>query len=365
VVPVSAGQADDHSERAAQTKKDPYTIALRLSKPSCPVYWNLDAAGHESSGGPGWTESSRVQARSGQGTVAATVGWRYNVDAHWAMIESRRKATPYWGFIERSCLANPPQRMLSGHAKGPGWHSVTIRPAARPAAGTRKVRSAVTLRDKPSGFVIGNIHAADGVRWTGDFRWTRHCSTKGSWVFGYAPDASSWGWILSSEVGNPCNSRKGTSARSAPAVAGAAAAAHPGRASDPGSDTGAAVLDQAGEGTSGDGSDGGAGTTAPPAPAPPAPAPPAPAPPAPAPPATPAAPSTAGCHPQYTVTSHARARATRAGAAMGDVAPGTHVNARSNDGVWLYGYISQINGGSGGFGWILDEKLSRTGTFCE
>jgi hypothetical protein len=305
---------------ARRKKKDPFTIGVHLSRPSCPVYWNLDASGRHPIGQVGWTERAQVPAPSGHGTVAAKVGWRYNVNDRWTLIESWRQATPHWGFIERSCLVDPPQRLLSGHAKGPGWHTINFAPAARPTAGTRNVHAAATLRDKPSGFVIGNLSAAR------PFRWTRACSTNRQWVFGYAPDAHRWGWILASNVGTPCDGntkdagthRAGHAPATAPPVGNGDPAAPAAQASAPPGPTSAAAH----------------------------------------------APSDAACFAQYTVNGRTRARATRAGEPIGDVAPGTHVNARSNDGVWSYGYIAKINNGSGGYGWILDERLTRTGTYC-
>ncbi|WP_239332337.1 hypothetical protein [Frankia sp. CiP3] len=48
----------------------------------------------------------------------------------------------------------------------------------------------------------------------------------------------------------------------------------------------------------------------------------------------------------------------------GDLIRDHKAAACANDGSWLYGYISQIGAGAGGFGWLLDEKVVRTGTFC-
>jgi hypothetical protein len=95
-------------------------------------------------------------------------------------------------------------------------------------------------------------------------------------------------------------------------------------------------------------------------------------PPAPAslPPSTQRAPSSAAntplkeCVPQYTVTATTYARDSRAGNQIGQVSPGTHVNVRSSDGVWAYGYVAAIEGKGGGWAWMLHEKMRRTGEFC-
>ncbi|WP_026240188.1 hypothetical protein [Parafrankia discariae] len=343
--PASGEETGDHQN---------FTIGVRLAKDSCNVYWNLDSSGERSSGTRGWVEQATVPAPSGHGTVPATVGWRYNVNDRWALIASRRSDTPYWGFVERSCLVDPPSRLLSGHATGSGWSTVNFRPSARATAGSRHVTANATVRSGPNGYVIGNLRAANG----GDvFEWSHHCGNHGPWIFGWASRANTWGWILAREIGNPCapadfpqatgsgSDSTPTSQPSTPASRPAASRRHE-AASNP--------VTQQPSATGG----------APAAPAPASSPPPA-APAAAAPPPASSDGSTAQCYPQYTVTDNARARVTRAGDVIGDVAPGARVNVRSNDGVWMYGYISQINGGAGGFGWLLDEKVDRTGTFCD
>ncbi|SBW22194.1 putative secreted protein [Candidatus Protofrankia californiensis] len=334
VVPATldAAAAAQQTSASDPTAGTHYTIGVRLSRPSCPAYWNLDTTGEHASGKPGWVENAVVQAPSGHGTVQATVGWRYNVNSHWALIASHRQATPYWGFIERSCLASPPNRILSGHAHDGGWSTVHFQPAAGTVAGERHLTATATVRDGPNGYVIGNLGSGD------TFQWTHRCGHHGPWIFGWAPKAHTWGWILAVKIGNPCTSDDYPDApdshpRSSPAT--------PAQSNlSPSQHTNTTRA------------------TAPPASAH------TPAPAAPAGTSTTGGPSTQ-CYPQYTVTEHARARATRAGTPIGDVEPGAHVNVRSNDGVWLYGYISQVSGGAGGFGWLLDEKVTRTGTFCD
>jgi len=368
-VALAQGGAAPAHDSGETTDSQNYTINVQLTG-ACPVYWNLDAHGEQRSGQPGWVEAATVTEPSGT-TRAATVGWRYNVNRRWALIASRRSATPFWGFIDRDCLRDEPTPIRSGHAHGSGWSQVFFRPTARKVAGTRHVRENATVRSEPSGYVIGNLLAAanGGEGGRGDvFELSDHCSTSRAWVFGRAPRANTWGWILARDIGDPCGPE-------VPAAAATAATAATATATADTADGASPALDSA---TS-------AGTTSPaappattvdsPAPAAPAataaPATEAPATEAPAtaavpPPAAPAPAggSTATCYPQYTVTDHARARATRDGDPIGDVQPGALVNARSNDGVWMYGYISQINGGAGGFGWLLDEKVDRTGTFC-
>ncbi|WP_239405248.1 hypothetical protein [Frankia sp. Cj3] len=307
-----------------ETDHQPYTIGVRLSQPSCPVYWNLDATGDHAAGKPGWDEKAMVSVRSG-GTVHAAVGWRYNVNSRWALIASRREKTPYWGFIERSCLADPPQRILSGHAHSGGWDTVHFRPVAGTIAGTRHLTTAATVRSGPNGYVIGNLRSG------ATFHWSHRCGHRGPWVFGWAPDANTWGWILAGDIGNPCTPN------------------------DYPTSTGSHSSEASTAATPTQGSPAPHRTAATQAATPPASAPA---------PAAPAGGPSAQCYPQYTVTEHARARSTRAGTPIGDVEPGAHVNVRSNDGSWLYGYISQIGAGAGGFGWLLDEKVVRTGTFC-
>ncbi len=70
------------------------------------------------------------------------------------------------------------------------------------------------------------------------------------------------------------------------------------------------------------------------------------------------------CVPQYTVVSDTYARDARAGNLIGRVTTGTHVNVRASDGVWAYGYVGSIDGGSGRWAWMLHEKMRRTGEFC-
>ncbi|MCK9931681.1 hypothetical protein MXD62_31850 [Frankia sp. Mgl5] len=345
--PASGEDTGDHQD---------YTIGVRLAKDFCNVYWNLDSSGERSSGTRGWIERATVPAPSGHGTVQATVGWRYNVNDRWALIASRRADTPYWGFIERSCLVDPPSRLLSGHANGSGWSAVNFRPSARATAGSRHVTANATVRSGPNGYVIGNLRAANG----GDvFEWSHHCGNHGPWIFGWASRANTWGWILARDIGNPC------APADFPQATGSGSASTPtSQPSTPDTSRGHEMASTAANpATRQPSATGGA----PAAPAPASSQPPAAPASAPAPAAPPPASadgSTAQCYPQYTVTDNARARVTRAGDVIGDVAPGARVNVRSNDGVWMYGYISQINGGAGGFGWLLDEKVDRTGTFC-
>lgn len=70
------------------------------------------------------------------------------------------------------------------------------------------------------------------------------------------------------------------------------------------------------------------------------------------------------CHPQYRVTAPTNARSAPAGPVLGSVAAGTKVNLRDLRGAWGYGYIASINGGPGGFGWLMLEKLDPLGTVC-
>ncbi len=338
--------------------KQKYTINVRLAKPSCDVYWNLDSSGEHSAGTRGWVEKATVPDPHGTGIVQATVGWRYNVNDHWALIASRRSATPYWGFIERSCLVDPPNRLLSGHAYGSGWSTVNFRPSAGTSAGSRHVTTNATVRTAPNGYVIGNLRAAND----GDvFEWSHRCGNHGPWIFGWAPRAHTWGWILASDIGNPCAPADFPQAEGGKDGVSAIATAQPAKPSKPASGSPASPH----HGASSAAKPAAAGPAATPAAQQPATsggvAAPAPA----AAPPVAAIPSPATqCYPQYTVTANANARATRAGAAIGSVAPGARVNVRENDGVWMYGYISQISGGAGAFGWLLDEKVDRTGTWC-
>ncbi|WP_239375563.1 hypothetical protein [Frankia sp. Cj5] len=200
-----------------------------------------------------------------------------------------------------------------------------FRPVAGTIAGTRHLTTAATVRSGPNGYVIGNLRSG------ATFHWSHRCGHRGPWVFGWAPDANTWGWILAGDIGNPCTPN------------------------DYPTSTGSHSSEASTAATPTQGSPAPHRTAATQAATPPAGAPA---------PAAPAGGPSAQCYPQYTVTEHARARSTRAGTPIGDVEPGAHVNVRSNDGSWLYGYISQIGAGAGGFGWLLDEKVVRTGTFC-
>jgi hypothetical protein len=156
-----------------------------------------------------WPKPSKVK-RNGK-WEATHVGWRYNIDADWALVfdGQRSRYEPRWGFMHRSCFNGkyPTQRNYFGLASH-GWRDVNdgTRDPGISIIGTRSVIARyATLRDNPGAFVIGstrNVPGHDDV-----FKITRRCTSHrpNAWIFGYAPASKRWGWVRSDALrGNPC-----------------------------------------------------------------------------------------------------------------------------------------------------------------
>ncbi|QDY11127.1 hypothetical protein FJK98_31570 [Micromonospora sp. HM134] len=161
----------------------------------------------------------------------ATIIWRYNVNAHVALISDPARDSkhlfPHWGFVINSeCIGKTleqsghywrfekpkhgaarwvrhdtppvhagqsmPHRTLYGRSQSVRsgyWKRVDWTPAGSTVPATqRKMAHNRTLRDLPNGFVIGNAKAGWQVRPT-----SQH---QAGYTRVYVPSLHRWGWVL-------------------------------------------------------------------------------------------------------------------------------------------------------------------------
>jgi hypothetical protein len=167
---------------------------LRDATPTCPIHENYP---------PTAVADNRAWAKP----TSQRVGWRYHVDGSWALVlDYNRQGNPHWGFIRRSCLQNPPNhRPLLGKGGDGHFERVPFSPAPRPRIGAGRFGTVHTLRSSPTSFVTGNLRPGDR------FEFTASCTRSGNWVFGYAPVARRWGWVLTAGLsGAHCRWRRAT-----------------------------------------------------------------------------------------------------------------------------------------------------------
>jgi hypothetical protein len=173
-----------------------YTHPSALTQASCMIHANYPKAGVPDWG---WTK----QQRSSRGTVYH-VGVRYTYKDYALVLDLAKKGEPSWGFIAKSCLADPNAYDAQGHqlpdrrAIGGNGKPKDVAMSAPHAGKSRRALLHVgagqvgSLRNAGKSFVIGNVRAGDPF-----YISTDHCGAHSpkAWILGYAPNSDRWGYV--------------------------------------------------------------------------------------------------------------------------------------------------------------------------
>ncbi|MCX4564703.1 hypothetical protein OHA02_52465 [Streptomyces phaeochromogenes] len=181
---------------AGNAKGDKYTHATTLTRPSCFIHANYPKPGVPDWG---WDKPQR-SPRGGW----FHVGVRYTYKGYALVLDYAKTGEPSWGFIAKSCLADPHaynkhgQQLRDLRAVGGSGKTKGVLMSAPHAGKSKRALLQVgaghvgTLRNAPKSFVIGNVRAGDPFYIT-----TEHCGTHSfeSWILGYAPNSGRWGYV--------------------------------------------------------------------------------------------------------------------------------------------------------------------------
>jgi hypothetical protein len=132
------------------------------------------------------------------------VGVRYTYTDYAMVLDYAKQDSPNWGFIAKSCLADPSARSQGDSGaplpdlKAIGGHNevkdvlVSAAHTGSPTGTPIHLGSVGSFRSEPRSFVIGNLRASDALYIT-----TPTCGHHGpeEWILGYAPAAGRWGYV--------------------------------------------------------------------------------------------------------------------------------------------------------------------------
>lgn len=186
---------------AANSNGVKYTHPSALNQDQCPVYENYPKAGIPERAWTAYRTSPSGQTRH--------LGVRYTYNSYAMVLDTSRSSAPSWGFVPRSCLADPSAYDAAGHQLGDlraiGGKG-TVKDVPVSAAHDRRTGVATihvgsgqvgTLRSAAKSFVIGNVRDGDAFVIT-----TPHCGTHSpeTWILGYAPNSGRWGYVQARDL---------------------------------------------------------------------------------------------------------------------------------------------------------------------
>ncbi|AKU15578.1 hypothetical protein [Luteipulveratus mongoliensis] len=163
---------------------------------ACHVYGNYPKAGIDAYG---WDVGPNTP-----------LGVRYTFNDYALIKDSARASDPlHWGFIAKSCLADPhaydnsfttPLPDLRAVGGDGNVKDVIIAPTPGNEVHTIHVTSPGTLRNEPMSFAIGNVRDGEEFHIT-----TATCGVHdpASWIYGRATTTGRWGWVQASHL-NAC-----------------------------------------------------------------------------------------------------------------------------------------------------------------
>jgi len=176
-----------------------YTHGSTLTQPTCTIHANYPKAGVPDWGWPKAQQSPRGKLNR--------VGVRYTVGAYALVLDYGRKGEPSWGFIAKSCLADPYAYDGAGHrlpdrraVGGNGKPKTVLMSAPHKGKHRRALIHASetgTLRNAGKSFVIGNVQKGDPFYITKS-RCGKHSAK--AWILGYAPKSGRWGYVQAAHL---------------------------------------------------------------------------------------------------------------------------------------------------------------------